>query len=453
MNLPDSIQQVRFAWADLHGNTRCKTLPRKSALAALKSGVDIVGTIALKDLSDRTAVPVFTPAGADQLPGFAGAANQRLVPDLNTLVELAWAPGTAWVLGSLHGANGAASLIDPRERLRLAVNALHAKGLELMVGLEVELHVYKMSPQQAWSDPMQAQWPHAAPQVQLLHPGYHLLSEQYADQCAPVLDLLQDALPRLGLPLRSIEIEFGPSQFELVFDPQPVQKVADNMVLLRSAVKQLLARHGYYATFVCRPPFANIMSSGWHIHQSVVDLKNGNNLFVDPLSGELSILGQQWLAGLIAHARSSAWLCVPTANAYARFKPNALAPTKVYWGRDDRAALLRLVGTGDATRVENRLPEPAANPHLALLAQLVSGLDGMERQLPCPPVGPQPDSSALFLSLNEALNHRAADPVLYNAVGRDLAEVIAQVKAQELTRLAAAKDQTAFEASEYFARL
>ncbi len=31
---------------------------------------------------------------------------------------------------------------------------------------------------------------------------------------------------------------------------------------------------------MCRPPFANVMSSGWHLHQSLVDAGDGRNAFM-----------------------------------------------------------------------------------------------------------------------------------------------------------------------------
>jgi glutamine synthetase len=52
------------------------------------------------------------------------------------------------------------------------------------------------------------------------------------------------------------------------------------MVLFRGAVRQALRRAGYHATFMCRPPFENIMSSGWHLHQSLTDRSDGRNRFV-----------------------------------------------------------------------------------------------------------------------------------------------------------------------------
>jgi glutamine synthetase len=79
--------------------------------------------------------------------------------------------------------------------------------------------------------------------------------------------------------------------------------------------------------------------------------------------------------------------CTPTVNGFGRFRPNALAPQSVLWGRDNRGAMLRVVGEcGDAaTRIENRIGEPAANPYLYLASQIHAGLDGMARQLKAPP--------------------------------------------------------------------
>ena len=68
-------------------------------------------------------------------------------------------------------------------------------------------------------------------------------------------------------------------------------------------------------------------------------------------------------------------LCTPTVNGFGRFRPNALAPVGVQWGRDNRGAMLRVVGAAgdDATRIENRIGEPMANPYLYLAAQVHAG--------------------------------------------------------------------------------
>src|SRR5205085_5806178 len=91
--------------------------------------------------------------------------------------------------------------------------------------------------------------------------------------------IVQRTAEGLGLPLASIEIELGPSQVEAVFEPTDALAAADAMVSFRNGVTQALRRAGYHASFVCRPPFPNVMASGWHLHQSLRDLASGGNAF------------------------------------------------------------------------------------------------------------------------------------------------------------------------------
>ena len=139
------------------------------------------------------------------------------------------------------------------------------------------------------------------------------------DQMEPVLETIRREVVALGLPLRSVEIELGPSQCEFTFHPQVGLAPADTMILFRSAVKQMCRRMGYHATFMCRPKVANAMSSGWHLHQSLRDKRSGANAFVSDAEA-LSPVGRYFLAGLLAHARAAAAFTTPTINGYKRYR-------------------------------------------------------------------------------------------------------------------------------------
>ncbi|MFN7001522.1 MAG: NAD(P)-binding domain-containing protein, partial [Elioraea tepidiphila] len=80
----------------------------------------------------------------------------------------------------------------------------------------------------------------------------------------------------------------------------------------------------------------------------------------------LSETARQFLGGLLHHARAAAAFSTPTLNGYRRFRPYSLAPDRAIWGVDNRGVMLRALGRpGDpATRIENRVGEPAANPYL-----------------------------------------------------------------------------------------
>jgi glutamine synthetase len=240
------------------------------------------------------------------------------------------------------------------------------------------------------------------------------------------------------LPLRSYEVEFGPSQFELTLSAMPGMASADAMVLLRSAVKQIARRHGYHATFMCRPRLPNALSSGWHLHQSLAS--GGKNAFTpESPSDVLSPVGKSWLAGLLAHAPGAAAVSTPTINGYKRYRPYSLAPDRVIWGKENRGALLRVIGgAGDAgTRIENRAGEPAANPYLYFASQVYSGLDGIARNLPLPPSADTPyEATAEMLprTLQEALDCLRQDAVLCEGLGQSFVDYYCRIKEAEVAR-------------------
>src|SRR5207237_7404133 len=96
--------------------------------------------------------------------------------------------------------------------------------------------------------------------------------------------------------------------------------------------------------------------------------------------------GKHYLAGLLTHARGACALATPTINGYKRYRPYSLAPDRVVWGKENRGALLRVIGGpgNRATRIENRIGEPAANPYLYFASQIYSGLDGMATRAALP---------------------------------------------------------------------
>lgn len=462
------VDQIRFAWCDIHGVTRCKTLTPRSLRTALDNGIGMVSTLLLKDTSDRTAYKVFESGGVDHLPGFGQGNNVILKPDLSTLKLLPWSPKTAWIQCQAFFLDGKVLPFDSKSILERAVKTLSLSQMKLMCGLEIEFHIYRLKNPSNCTDPDQALWPSIAPQVELIHPGYSLLSEAWADMAHEPLRIVQDTAKGLDLPLISLEIEFGPSQVEAVFEVTDVMTAANNMVLFRNSVRQALMRQGYYASFVCRPPFKQIMSSGWHLHQSLVDIKSEVNLFKrvspmpmsDPLHAQqtLTELGEHYLAGLLEHARASSIFCTPTLNGYDRYAPNALAPQSVVWGRDNRGALLRVIGecNDTGTRIENRQGEPAANPYLYMASQIYAGLDGINRQLRAPlaTVSPYQNNSAKLPSnMREALQALSTDSYLAESMGQDFIDYISTLKRHELNRFEEAHDQKHFQACEYFARI
>lgn len=461
------LELVRFAWCDLHGVLRGKTLVASAAEKALRDGVGLVSTLMLKDTSDRTAFKVFEPGGTASLPGFGFANNLMLLADPDSFRQLPWTETTGWLRAQPWFLDGRPVELDTRRILERALARLRDAGFTMKCGLEVEFHIYRIDSTKPQLDPMQADWPGPAPTVSLVHPGYNLLAEAWYDLAEEPLRIVQHTAQALGLPLLSLEVELGPSQVEAVFEATDALTAADNMVLFRNAVKMALRRAGYHATFMCRPPFPNIMASGWHMHQSLLDASTGRNAFcreapaantdATHAAHTLSEVGEHYLAGLLHHARGMTVLCTPTANGFGRFRPNALAPQSVLWGRDNRGAMLRVIGecNDPATRIENRIGEPAANPYLYFASQVHAGLDGIARKLQAPRATDAPYSGGgenLPTRLGDALDALRADSVLCEAFGEDFIAYFTRIKQSEQQRFDAAPDPDEFNRREYFAR-
>ena len=448
----DEFDVVRFAWPDQHGLLRGKTLVAGEARAALWEGVNLTSTLLAKDTSHRTVFPVFAAGGGFGLEGFQGGADFTVVADPSTFKSLPWAPRTGWLLCDAYMGNGSPCAYATRQILQRALRQLDAEGLDFVAGLEVEFHVFKLDDaRMALSDSGQ---PGEPPRVSLLSHGHQYLTELRYDRVDALMELLRSNLVALGLPLRSLEIEYGPSQFELTFGPTVGLMPADTMVLLRSAIKQICQRAGYHATFMCRPRIPNVMSSGWHLHQSLRRRADGVNAFIPAAAGQdLSDLGLHYLGGLKAHACGAAALASPTINGYRRYRAFSLAPDRAIWARDNRGAMLRVLGGvgQNATRIENRVGEPAANPYLYLASQLFSGLDGMRRQTDPGPSADAPYQAAaepLPRSLQAALACLRDDAMLNEQMGKTFVDYLCHIKEAEVARFNL--DVSEWEHREYF---
>jgi glutamine synthetase len=366
------------------------------------------------------------------------------VPDPTTFRVLPWADHTGWILCDLYFATGEPVPYSTRHALRGAVAAAAEMGLEILVGVEIEWHLTRVDAEAAPRDIGQMGAPGNPTSVRPTGFGYQHQLEADLDALEGILAELQEGLEALGMPLRTMESELGPSQLEFTFAPLPALEAADMALLFRSATKQICARHGYHASFMTRPGVPGFFSSGWHMHLSARDPETGTNLFVpsEP-DAYLSRLGLQFSAGILAHARAATLLTTPTVTGYKRFRPNSLAPDRANWGRDQRGAMVRVCGRdGDpATHIENRAGEPAANPYLYAASQILAGLDGVRRGLTPPPPTDEPyetEAPLLPSSLGEAIGELEVSDYYRGALGSEFVDFLLAHKRSELERFVAA---------------
>jgi glutamine synthetase len=462
----EPLQFVRMAWADPHGASRAKAVALPAFLGALTEGYNInVATTTLDSANART-FSSFTRGGGMGLDEMTGSPNLTIVPDPSTFRILPWAPGVGWVLCDEYFKSGVPFHFSPRHLLRNQLQRLKKRGMGCMLGLEIEWYLLRLAENTLGDEHIGSPGVRGRPVgTSPVEPGYSYHSESNMDLMQPVLTALAQAFDKTDLPLRSVENEWGPGQVECTFAPSEALKAADNLMFFRTATKQICRRMGYFATFMCRPGLKGYYSSGWHLHQSLIDTA-GNNVFIPETATEcLSPLGRSFLGGVLRYAAPSAAFTTPTVNGYRRLQPNSLAPDRATWCPDHRGAMVRVLGApGDtATRLENRVGEPAANPYLYAASQIIAGLAGVDGSIEPGPPNDEPyaaDRPLLPKSLMEALDALEREPLFRTEFGDVFIDYFLKLKRNETGRFLswladqglsdAGNHTTVWEQNEYF---
>ena len=463
----EPLHLVRLVWSDTHGHACAKAVSVAAFKEALRGGYNINVATWTLDAAGGRVFRSFTRGGGMALDEMTGSPNLVIVPDPGTFRVLPWAPGIGWVLCDEYFRDAAPFHFSARRRLRNALARLDEQGMKAVVGLEVEWYLARLLEErltdaQVGEPGLRGRPPATTPP----EPGFSYHSESNMDVMQPVLSELALAYEALGLGLRSVENEWGPGQVECTFSAKDAMRAADDFVLFRTATRQICRRLGWLASFMSCPALKGHYPSGWHLHLSLADRKSGKNLFMPADETEmLSPTGRHFLAGALEHAGACAVFATPTINGYRRFRANSLAPDRACWGYDHRGVMLRVLGgAGDAaTRLENRIGEPAANPYLYIASQVAAGLDGIGRGLAPWPADDEPyeaDRPMLPKSLGAALDSLAACPMIREAFGGVYIDYFIRLKQAEIARFeafaqgeaeAAEPDRvTQWEMNEYF---
>jgi glutamine synthetase len=414
------IRVVRLQYADLHGISRGKDIPTWIFAEAAQDGVGFVEAIMTVDLRHNVV------AGFEK--GFPDLVAK---PDLSTLVELPWEPGVAACIADLVDPDThEAHPLDSRGALKRVLAEFTELGLEPIVGPELEF--YLCEPDAA--DPRGFR-PYAVQDSPVYTVGH------VADPRATLTRML-DATVALGLEAVALAHEYGRSQYEINLRHCSALKAADRAFRFKSLVKELAERDGLRATFMGKP-FNADEGSGFHLHISLVDAE-GANACQDPEAEEgLADVTRHFIAGVLEHAPAMMVFFNPTVNAYRRISAEALVPTRVSWGHDNRMTLVRVPKErGAATRLEIRVGDGTASPYLAYTAALAAGLDGIRRKAepPAPIEGliyeldEDAQGIALPTTFQEALEALEADTMIADAMGEQLVETFRVIKAAELER-------------------
>lgn len=305
-----------------------------------------------------------------------GFADFSSVPDLSTFRRYAWFPRTAIVLSDARSNGGAPISVSPRQILKAQLRQAEQMGLSPFVASELELFLLKETPESVDSKG----YVNLEPKHRTLHPEMVIRTSEDEDYTCD----LRGALEASDVPVELVKAEYSPGQIEVNLAYAPALEAADRHVLMKTACKELALRKGLIATFMAKWHHS-FGGSSCHVHMSL-RRPDGRSAF-DLGDGKMSATLRHFIGGLIAHARDFFLFYAPTTNSYKRLVPNTFAPSRLQWGIDNRTVAFRVIGSGLAKRVENRVPGADVNPYLVYAAMLASGLDGVRNNTEPPEDG------------------------------------------------------------------
>jgi glutamine synthetase len=304
-----------------------------------------------------------------------GYGDFVLRPDLSTLRNVPWHPGTALVLCDVERVEDHSPVpVSPRQVLRRQFDRLAERGLAAYVGTELEFMVFDDTYEDAFAKGYREL--RAANQYNV---DYSMLGTARLE---PLLRRIRNAMTGAGLYVESAKGECNPGQQEIAFRYDEALKTCDNHSIYKTGAKEIAAQEGRSLTFMAK--FNEREGNSCHIHVSLRGTDGSAVLAGDGPNG-FSPMMEHFLAGQLACLREFSYFLAPNINSYKRFAEGSFAPTAVAWGRDNRTCALRVVGHGDSLRTENRVPGGDVNPYLAVAAVIAAGLHGIEHELPLEP--------------------------------------------------------------------
>jgi glutamine synthetase len=361
-----------------------------------------------------------------------GYGDFVMTPDMDTLRQVPWQPGTALVIADLTWLDEAPVVASPRQILAAQTARLASRGLTALAGTELEFVVYKDSYEEAASRSYQNLTP-----ANQYNVDYSILG---TSRIEPLLREIRLGMAGAGLYVESAKGECNLGQHEIAFRYAEATATCDNHSIYKTGAKEIAARHGMSITFMAKPNERE--GNSCHIHLSVRGTDDGAAVMAGDGPYGLSRLGEHFLAGQLAAMRELTLWYAPNINSYKRYVPGSFAPTSVRWGPDNRTCALRLVGHGHSLRVENRVPGGDVNPYLAVAAMIAAGLHGIDHELPLePPVTGNAyadTSSRVPHTLRDALDLWDFSELARQAFGEEVVEHYANYARVELAAYDAA---------------
>ena len=416
------VTEIECLVPDLTGVARGKILPREKFTAerAMRLPEAVLGvTVTGESPEDHE--------GYDNVFGFTDR-DMVLIPDPTTVRLVPWATDpTAQVIMDCFFHDGTAVDFAPRNVLRKVTELYKNMGWKPIVAPELEFYLLARN-----VDPNQPLVPPIGRSGRA-ETSRQLYSIDAVNEFDPLFEDIYDYCDTMGLELDTLIHEFGAGQMEINFLHDEPMILADKVFFFKRTLREAALRHNMYATFMAKP-MTNEPGSAMHIHQSVLDVKTGQNIFSNA-DGTESQLFLHYIAGLQKYLPAAMAILAPYVNSYRRVVRHGAAPINIEWGYDNRTVGIRVPLSGQENRrVENRVIGADANPYLAMAVTLACGYLGIVEKLQPGAIttGSAYDADyQLPRGLSEALKLLDAATPLHEILGKRFVDVYVAVKETE----------------------
>jgi glutamine synthetase len=404
----NQVDEVECLVPDLTGVARGKILPRRRftqdrgmRLAESVLGMTVTG--------EAPETPEYGEVISDN------DIDMELLADPSTACMVPWVPEpqrTAQLIHDCYFSDGRLVDFAPRSVLRRVRELYSEKGLSAVVAPELEFYLIAQN-----TDP---DIPLSAP---IGRSGRSETSRQHysidaVNEFDPLFEDIYKWCEIMDLEVDTLIHEMGAGQMEVNFLHGDPLDLADRVFYFKRTLREAALRHKMYATFMAKP-MSNEPGSAMHIHQSIVDVKTGRNIFSN-VDGSPSDAFRHYIGGLQKYMPAAMAFFAPYVNSYRRLVRNSSAPINVRWGRDNRTVGLRVPRSSpEARRVENRVIGADANPYVATAVTLACGYLGMTKQ-----IEPSEESSGNAYNNQRDLPRSLSEALVCLEDATDLAEVL-----------------------------
>ncbi|MBX9879143.1 MAG: glutamine synthetase family protein [Candidatus Obscuribacterales bacterium] len=413
------IQLVRFLYCDLSSMIRGKSANITRFADKASSGIGLVkGQLSMNMLDEPQAET-----------GLGATGEVRLLADLSTFTVLPYTERQAQVLCNLVELNHSPWDLCPRAVLRRQIEKAAHLGISVQAAFEPEFSLGRM---------LEGQYVPIDRSV--------CFSTDGMNRAAEFISRFVDNLESQGLPVEQYYPELGHGQHELSIRHSSAMTAADRQITYRETLRGTAFQLGFDASLAPKP-FENQAGNGCHLHLSLWNPDGTQNLLA--ANGQLSEIGQSFVAGILEHLPGIVALSCPSVNSYRRLKPRSWSSAYTCWGYENREAAVRIPTTywgheEESTNIEIKCVDSSANPYLALAAIIGAGLSGIEQKLTPPkPIEVEPSTLSdeqlkankirrLPDSLKNALAELKADTLLESIVGPFLLRTFSIVKESEI---------------------